>query len=235
MERPLYLEDFTLKEFDATVVKVDKKFIIMDNTAFYPSSGGQPHDTGIITKDNEEYKVVYAGKFDGDISHEVDKEGLKEGDKIHCIIDWDRRYKMMRMHTAMHVITAILHKESGALITGNQIDADRTRVDFSLENFNREEIQKYVDSANKSLSEGIDVKHYFLPTEEALKMEGMIKLAKALPPETKELHVVEIGNVDKQADGGTHVANTREVGTLELLEIKNKGKNNRRLYFALKL
>jgi Ser-tRNA(Ala) deacylase AlaX len=234
MEKPLYMQDFYMKECDSTVVKADGKYIILDNTVFNPNGGGQPNDTGKIIKDGEEYNVIFAIKKDGDVSLEVDKEGLNEGDTVKCVIDWERRYILMRMHTATHVISTIINKETGALISGNQLGVEKSRVDFSLEDFDRDKMQKYVDMANEEIAKEVDVKHYFLKTEEAMKIEGVVKLAKALPPSVKELHIVEIGDIDKQADGGTHVANTRECGIMELLEIKNKGKNNRRMYFTLK-
>ncbi|HLD83638.1 MAG TPA: alanyl-tRNA editing protein AlaXM [archaeon] len=233
--RPLYLEDSYLKEFDATVAKADGKFIVLDNTAFYPNGGGQPNDTGVMKRaGNEEFRVVFALKKDGTVSHEVDREGLKDGDSVHCIIDWPRRYALMRMHTAAHILSAIMNREAGALITGNQLGEQESRIDFSLESLDREKIAEYVRKANGAVGAAIDVKHYYLPTEEAMKIEGVIKLAKALPPSVNELHIMEISGIDKQADGGTHVANTKEVGIIEIVKIENKGKNNRRIYYKLK-
>lgn len=230
--RPLYLEDSYLKEFDAIVTKAEGKYIVLDNTAFYPTGGGQPHDTGLIARDNEEFRVIFTVKKDGSVSHEVDREGLREGNKVHCVIDWGRRYALMRMHTAAHAISAIIHREAGALITGNQLDVDKSRIDFSLENLDREKINDYIILANEILAKNIEVKHYFLPAEEAMKIEGVVKLAKGIS-DRKELHIMEIGDIDKQADGGTHVANTNEVGRINLLKIENKGKNNRRMYYTL--
>ena len=233
--RPLYLEDSYLKEFDATVAKADGKFIILDNTAFYPNGGGQPNDTGVIKRgDGTEFRVVFAIKKDGNVSHEVDSEGLGEGDRVHCVIDWPRRYALMRMHTAAHILSAIMNRETGALITGNQLGERESRIDFSLETLDRKKIAGYVRKANDAVAAAIDVKHYYMATEEAMKIEGVVKLAKALPPSVNELHIMEIAGIDRQADGGTHVANTKEVGIIELLKIENKGKNNRRIYYALK-
>ncbi len=232
--RPLYLLDPYLKEFQAAVTSASGKFIVLDNTAFYPNSGGQPHDTGVIAKDGEEYKVVYAGKFSGSISHEVDREGLKVGDSVKCAIDWQRRYILMRMHTAAHILSSIINKETGALITGNQLDVDQSRIDFSLEVLDREKIAEYVRMANNAIQRSLEIKQYFLKREEAMKIPGVVKLASALPPAIDELHIVEIGDVDLQADGGPHVANTKEVGTIELVKLENKGKNNRRIYYTLK-
>ena len=141
----LYLEDSYLKECDSTVISVkDRKFVVLNQTMFYPKGGGQPWDTGIIMKGNEKYNVVYVRKFSGEISHEVDKKGLKRGDKVHFILNWVRRYKLMRSHTAAHVFASLLCSETGALITGNQIGEDKVRFDFSLEKFDRELLKKFI-------------------------------------------------------------------------------------------
>ena len=233
MGRMIYLEDSYLKEFDATVKRVkDGKFIVLDRTAFYPNSGGQPHDTGAMEKDGKVFRVVFVGKFSGEISHEVE-EGLVVGDKVKCRIDWDRRYRLMRMHTATHVLASVLYKDAGAMITGNQIGLDKTRIDFSIDEFDREKISGYIEKANDISAKGLEVKSYFLPREKAMEIEGAVKLANALPPEISELRMVEIQGVDLQADGGTHVRNTSEVGKIEFVSAENKGKKNRRVYFTL--
>jgi misacylated tRNA(Ala) deacylase len=228
------LDDSYIKECDAIVTSVkDGKYVIFDQTIFYPKGGGQPYDTGRIIKDNETYNVVYVGKFSGEISHEVDREGLTVGDRVHCILDWERRYRFMRSHTAAHVFASLLYTETGALITGNQIEEDKTRFDFNLEKFDRKILEKYIAKANDLFNRDIPVKWYEIPREEALKIPGIIKMAEALPPELPTLRIVEIVGVDKQADGGTHVRNLKEVGRIELLKTENKGKNNRRVYFRI--
>lgn len=234
MTKALYLEDSYLRECDATVVSVtDEKYVVLDQTVFYPKGGGQPWDTGEIVRGDEVYRVVYAGKFSGKISHEVDRPGLNRGDGVHCVLDWERRYKLMRSHTAAHVFASLLCAGTGALITGNQIGVDKTRFDFSLEKFDRQILMKYIDEANKLFRKDIPVKWYELPREEALKIPGVIKMAEASPPDVPSLRIVEIVGVDKQADGGTHVRNLKEVGQIKLLKAENKGKHNRRVYFSL--
>jgi len=234
MTRALYLEDSYMKECDATVVSVkDDKFVVLDQTLFYPKGGGQPQDAGRVIRGNEEFQVVYVGKFSGEISHEVDHPGLKAADKVHCILDWDRRYKLMRSHTAAHTLASQMWTGTGALITGNQLDLDKTRFDFSLENFSRDVFQTYIAKANELFKQDIQVKSYELPREEAMKIEGIVKMAEAFPPDVQRLRVVEIIGVDKQADGGTHVKNLKEVGQIEFLKAENKGKNNRRVYYRL--
>ena len=230
----LFLEDSYLKECGADVVSVkDGKYVVLDQTIFYPKGGGQPWDSGKITREDEMFKVVYVGRFSGEISHEVDRAGLRQGDEVHCVLDWERRYKLMRSHTAAHVFASLLCKGTGALITGNQLEEDKIRFDFSLERFDREILKTYIDKSNELFKKDIPVKWYVLPREEALKIPGIIKMAEALPPDVPFLRIVEIVGVDKQADGGTHVKNLKEVGQIEFLKAQNKGKHNRRVYFTL--
>ena len=230
----LYMDDMYLKEFEAIVESVkDNKYVVLDRTAFYPVSGGVAHDMGILTRNGEEFPVVYVGKFDGNISHEVSKPGLKVGDKVTGKIDWDRRYKLMRLHTTAHLLAAIMHNKAKALITGNQIEIDKARMDFSLEEFDRNKIDEYVALANTLVRKGAAVKLGYMKREEALRIPDMVKLANKMPPEVDVFRTIEIEGIDKQADGGCHVSDIREIGKIELVKVENKGKSNRRLYFMV--
>ena len=234
MVKELFLVESYLKEVRATVISVkDGKYVTLDRTIFYAKGGGQPHDTGRIIRQGEVFDVVFVGKFSGEISHEVDRVGLQPGDDVFCFLNWDRRYKLMRSHTAAHVLAALLNKGTGALITGNQLEENYVRFDFSLEKFDRTILEEYLVRANELFEEDIEVKWYELPREEALKIPGVVKMAEAFPPDLPVLRIVEIVGLDKQADGGTHVRNLREIGKLELVKTENKGKNNRRIYFKL--
>ena len=234
LTKSLYLEDSYLKKCDAAVASVkDGKYVVLDQTIFYPKGGGQPWDTGRILKGDETFNVVYVGKFSGKISHEVDRAGLSEGDKVRCLLDWERRYKLMRSHTAAHVFASLLCTGTGALVTGNQLEEEKVRFDFSLEDFDREILQKYMDEANELFGKDIPVRWYELPREEALSIPGVVKMAEALPPHIPSLRIVDVVGVDRQADGGTHVKNLREVGQIEFIKAQNKGKHNRRVYFKL--
>lgn len=254
MEDILYLNNSYVKGWGAEVVDVKEKYIILDKTAFFPNGGGQPFDTGVIERinDNEKFNVVYTGKFGEKVSHEVNKTGLKVGDKVKCRVDWSRRYKHMKMHTAIHILSEVLFRETCALITGNQIGEERSRIDFSLKNYNREEIFRYVEEANKIIDKDLKVKIEFLPRQEALKIPQVSKLAKGLLENLEIVRIVLIGDFnsedensslielldlqkvfDVQADGGTHVSSTKEIGRIKLLKIDNRGKNNRRIYLKL--
>jgi Ser-tRNA(Ala) deacylase AlaX len=135
MTELLYMRDCYLREFDAIVVFIDGNNIELDRTAFYPTGGGQPNDTGRIIFDGQEFFVKNVFKKNGKVFHEVDRVGLEVGNKIHGIIDWERRYRLMRMHTAAHVISEIINRETGALITGNQLDVEKSRIDYNLGKF----------------------------------------------------------------------------------------------------
>ena len=231
----LFLKDSYLQSCKATVLSVtNEKYVVLNQTLFYPQGGGQPFDTGQIMRDDEIFKVVYVGKFSGTISHEVEKPGLNPGDTVNCSLDWERRYKLMRSHTASHVFASLLCAGTGALITGNQIGVDKTRFDFNLKTFDRQILKQYIDEANQMFLQDIPVRWYSLPRDEALKIPGLVKMAAAFPPDLPSLRIVEIVGVDIQADGGTHVRNLKEIGQIKLLKAENKGKNNRRVYFALK-
>lgn len=234
MEKPLYMQDCYLKEWDATVTKAEGKYVVLDRTAFYPNSGGQPWDTGrMVRSDGTEFSVVFAGKFSGSISHEADKPGLKPGDRVHCTIDWERRYMLMRYHTAAHIVSKAIREETGATITGNQLATDKGRIDFDLDEFDKEKIMSYQEKVNSVISRNLSVKKYFLPRDQALQMPELFSLRDKLPPEVDEMRIVEIGDFDRSACGGTHLDNTSEIGRVTFTEISNKGKNNRRVYFTL--
>jgi len=235
MARALYMDDSYLKSWNAKVVSVsDNKYVVLDKTAFYPKGGGQPCDTGVISKDGQKFKVVYVGKFSGKISHEVDKPGLKEGDKVQCEIDWERRYTYMRYHTASHLISNILYKRADAKITGNQIELDKTRMDFSMQNYSPEKLRAFVEEANNIIEQDLPITIDYMTRDEVLGKPELARLAIGLPEKIKEFRIVRIGNIDEQVDGGTHISHLKEIGKIEVTKTVNKGKNNRRMYFILK-
>jgi len=229
------MDDSYLKECEAIVEKItDNKYVVLDKTIFYPNAGGQPHDTGKIIKNNEAFIVDFAKKFGEDISHEVDHPGLQAGDKVTCKIDWERRYKLMRYHTAAHLLSAIIFKDTGAKITGNQLSEEKGRIDFSLETFDKEKLKSYEHQFNSMVEKKLPVKIYAMPKEEAFKIESIFRLKNVIPDTVKELRIIEIEGIDKQACGGTHVKNLEEIKGITITETVNKGKANRRAYFVLK-
>ncbi|MBT3720081.1 alanyl-tRNA editing protein [archaeon] len=235
MTKALYMDNSYLKEFEAKISSVKDKFIILDQTAFFPKGGGLEWDTGKIIRksDNQEFKVVYVGKFNGEISHEVDILGLKQGDEIKCFIDWERRYKLMRYHTGTHVLCGIFSREYNLLVTGNQLTTEKGRVDLNMETMDLKLVKEAFSKANDIIKKDLDVEIYYKSMEEAKKDPTLFKLAIGFPHDIKKLRIVDIVNFDAQADGGCHVKSLKEIGKLVFKEAVNKGKQNRRIYFTV--
>jgi misacylated tRNA(Ala) deacylase len=232
---PKYVLDCYLKEYDTTVKKVKEKYVVLEDTIFYPNSGGQPHDEGTITKKNgEEYKVVYVGTFSGEISHEVDRLGLKQGDKVHLSLNWERRYTLMKMHTTAHILSRILYEEAGATTSGNQLGLERSRIDFTLKKFEREKIPYWIKKANKYIAEGAKVDKSMMFTEKAIKIPGFAGPSPHLVKDLETLRVVSIGDMGAQPCGGTHLDNINEIGEIVFIKAENKGRNNRRIYYTIR-
>lgn len=231
MTKKLFWDDAYTKEFSATVASCDGNQVVLDQTAFHPKGGGLVGDTGSL----EGVKVLDTIKGDGDSIVHVSESPATwtPGSSVHGLIDWERRYRIMRMHTSAHLLSSIFNKETGALITGNQIEPDKSRIDFSLENFDREKMLLHCKQANEAIMKNPPVKTYFMQREEAMKIPGIIKLAAAAPPDVKELRIVEIEGYDIQADGGVHVKELGEITKIDPLKFENKGKSNRRLYFTI--
>ncbi len=234
MTQLLYLENSYLKQCGAIVTEVLPEGIVLDQTVFYPTGGGQPSDTGSFTRtsDGKQFKVTETKKNQGKIVHRAEL-GLIVGDKLQCILDWQRRYTLMRMHTAAHVLSAVAQNKSGALITGNQLDLLKSRMDFSIESFDREALQTIVHEANKLLAQNHEVTTYTASREQVVQNPAMVKLAAGLPEHITELRIVKIGTIDEQPDGGTHVKNTKEVGSITIVKLENMGVGRKRVYFAL--
>ena len=235
MVKALYMDDSYLKEWDATIESISQdKFIILDRTAFYPKGGGVEWDTGTITtKTNEAFKVVFTGKFSGKISHEVDKPGLHKGDNVHCALDWDRRYLLMRYHTATHVLSGVLFKEYDLKVTGNQLTTEKARMDLNMEEMNPDLIKTAIQQSNDIITQNLPIEIYYKSRTEAEKEPDLFKLAIGFPHNIDTLRIVDIKGFDRQADGGCHIKNLKEIGTIIFQEYKNKGKNFKRVYFTI--
>ncbi len=239
MKQAVYEDDMYLKELETKVVSVNDKFVVLEQTIFYPNSGGVLYDTGKIVRknDNKVFNVVFSVKKDNVISHEVDNIGLKEGDEVKLFLDWDRRYQLMKSHTVAHLLSSLFHKD-GALITGNSIGLEKSRMDFNIQSFSRELAEEKINLLNEIIRNDGKVEVYYIDREEALSKEGFVKLASKLPPNISVLRIVKITDLDnnvldEQADGGCHVLNLNEIKKVELLKVDNKGKGNRRLYFKV--
>ncbi|HIH32535.1 TPA: alanyl-tRNA editing protein [Candidatus Woesearchaeota archaeon] len=232
----MYTMDCYKRDFESKIVNVDDTglWIELEETYFYPTSGGQPNDTGLLIDDSLEYLVEDVVKKDGKILHKVDKKGLVAGKLVRARIEWDKRYVLMRYHTASHILSTIINKETGAEITGNQLYADKARVDFSLEKFDRELMKSFQEKTNEIIEKNLTVSFKVLEREEAFKIPSLVKLRKQLPETISQIRIVDIGDFDHQACNGTHVKDTGEIGLIEIFNLENKGKDRRRIYFRLK-
>lgn len=228
----IYLEDSYQRGFDATVQFVSGDRINLDQTAFYPQSGGQPSDLGRLYRGGDVFDIIHVEPSDGQVVHNLNKEGLRPGDQVHGEINWERRYKFMRSHTACHILSAVILRETYAKITGNQIDLEHSRVDFSLESFDKAKMNEYVQMANQIIKENRSIKTRILPKADAMAIPNLMRLAMEVP-DRDEIRIVEIENIDIQACGGTHVKNTGEIKEIKMIKSENKGKSNRRIYFSL--
>jgi misacylated tRNA(Ala) deacylase len=230
LTRKLYWEQPYAQEFKARVLRIEDQKVELDQTLFYPTGGGVACDTGTINGVN----VIETLKDDDRILHTLETAStFAAGDIVDGHIDWERRYRLMRMHTAGHLLSAIFYSKANCKITGNQIDVDRSRMDFNLDTFDRSLIEGFVAEANRLVNNDSGVKTYFLNRDEALKQPALVKLAEASPPSAAQLRIVEIEGIDRQADGGQHVSRLKEIGQIRLLKLENKGKSNRRLYYDL--
>ena len=230
MTKKLFWEDPYAREFEAEVELIEGNRVVLDQTAFNPRGGGLLSDTGRLNG----VRVIEATKEGDNVYHILESPAeMRVGDRVHGELDWDRRNTILKMHTSAHILSAVVNGETGALITGNQISPDESRVDFNLEDFDREKMTYYIGRVNEAVGRELEVKTYFMKREEALATPGFVKLANAMPPSLEVLRIVQIGDVDTQADGGVHVRNTREIGKVVGVKVDNKGKSNRRLYFTI--
>jgi misacylated tRNA(Ala) deacylase len=230
----LYLQDSYLERCEARVVESGENYVIPDKTIFHPRGGGLVADKGEILYKKARIPVTGVELTDSGVAHVLEGPRIPVGEEITCALNWDWRYRLMRMHTALHVLSAIVNSRTGALITGNQVEPEVSRVDFSLERMDRALIEECISEANKRIAEGHEVVISFIERSEALKQPGLVRLASKAPPDMPILRIVEIGDIDAQLDGGPHVRKTAEIGEIVLKKVENKGRSNRRLYFTLR-
>ena len=230
----LYQTDSYLKEFEATVTGVDeeKHGITLDRTAFYPGGGGQPNDVGEIEVVGQTYIVSKVEK--GNL-HIIENAALPEvGAKVQGVLDWNRRYKLMRTHTAMHILCGVVWRDYGASVTGGNMEPLQGRMDFEFERMQKELVAEIEEKINAEVAAARDIRVRILPRAEAFAIPDLIRTKINLLPEgIPEVRTVEIVGLDLQADGGTHVANTREVGRLRISDYKSKGGINKRVYLEI--
>ncbi len=226
----LYLRDPDLRTFEAAVVAADGDRVDLDRTALYPTGGGQPHDTGALRWDGGSARVVEVRK-DGDSAwHRLEGDVPLVGASVHGEVDWDRRHALMRTHTALHVLCGVIWNEWGVPVTGGNMEPLSARMDFEFDPLPEGFGPRIEDLVNAELAADRPIEVTFLPRSEALQDEALIRTKVSLIPESvPEIRVVDIVGLDKQADGGTHVRSTAEVGRIRVVKTESKGKGNKRI------
>ena len=238
MTKLLYQTDSYLQTFDACITKVDfdTHAVALDQSAFYPGGGGQPSDFGSLKRGETIYSVTKTKKAGDDVFHFIEGDApLPEvGAQVQGQIDWDRRYQLMRTHTALHVLCGVVFRDYGASVTGGDMDPLQGRMDFEFETMQRELVDRIQEAVNREVNAAHPVRIDILPREQAFQIPDLIRTKINLLPEgITHVRVVEIVGLDLQADGGTHVANTSEVGRIRVVDYKSKGKINKRIYIAI--
>lgn len=233
MTELLYHTDSFIQDFTAQVTQQDSEHhgVLLNRTAFYPGGGGQPNDMGKLVAGDQTYVVSKVAR--GNV-HIIDGDLPAVGTTVQGILDWDRRYKLMRTHTAMHILCGVVWRDYGASVTGGNMDPLEGRMDFEFERMQKELVSEIEAKINAEVAAARDLHVKILPREEAFKIPDLIRTKINLLPEgIPEVRTVEIVGLDLQADGGTHVANTREVGHIHITDYKSKGGINKRIYIKL--
>ena len=239
MTQILCYSDSYLREFQATITAVSPKGVVLDQTAFYPGGGGQPADTGSLTlaDADAQYRVKKLSRQDGNLIHELDAppdQMPPVGAAVRGALDWDRRYLLMRTHTALHILCGVVWRDYGAQVTGGNMQPGSARMDFELANMSADFAERMGELVNQEVQAARTIEVKTLPREEAFQIPDLIRTKiNLLPPAIKEVRTVNIVGLDLQADGGTHVANTGEVGAISIVGHESKGRINKRLRIRL--
>jgi misacylated tRNA(Ala) deacylase len=238
MTELLYQTDAYLKEFEGSITAVDAETrgVVLDQTAFYPGGGGQPADFGSLEVSGVVYPVDKVKKQGDDIIHFLGGTASLPaiGSASRGTLDWARRYQLMRTHTALHVLCGTVFRDYGALVTGGDMEPLKGRMDFEFETMRGELVREIEAAVNKEVAAARDIRVKILPREEAFQIPDLIRTKINLLPEgITQVRTVEIVGLDLQADGGTHVANTSEVGKIKVADYKSKGAINKRIYIEV--
>ena len=238
MTQLLYMDTIKgnyIREFDATVIKNKKNYICLDKTAFYPLGGGQPSDIGLLRWENKESKVQEVIKKGDSVKHIIDGEKPVVGTKVYGIIDWEKRYPHMKMHTAQHIISGIVYDEFNARTVGNQIHGDYSRVDFHPIRLSQKDIEEIEIKSNTIIKQNLPIKIY---EEERDSLEQRVDQQRCnldlLPKFVKKLRLIEIEGFDICPCAGTHVQNTNELPQIKIIKKESKGADKERIVYTFK-
>ncbi len=232
----IFQSDSYVKEFDCTIIDIDEveNAVVLDRTAFYPGGGGQPCDKGILIGEVETFLIDKVKKKGEKIYHYIEGALPKVNESCKGKIDWGHRYKLMRTHTAMHILCGVVWRDYKAQVTGGNMELLQGRMDFEFGNLDKDLIKEIEEMVNKEVENKRNIKVSILKREEAFQIPDLIRTKVNLLPEgIKEIRTIEIEGLDLQADGGTHVNNTSEVGKINVVDYKSKGKINKRIYVEL--
>ena len=226
--------DAYLRELGGVVTASRAEGVVLDRTVFYPGGGGQPPDTGEISWDGGRRRVGGLRRIDGELVHLLEGDGPPEGTAVRGEVDWDRRYRLMRTHTALHILCGVIWRDYGAQVTGSNMKPLAARMDFELGQMSADFAVEVEEAINAEVAAGREIVIGDLSREEAFAIPDLIRTKiNLLPPQIARVRTVEIVGLDLQADGGTHVANTRDVGRIRVVGHESKGKGNKRLRIAL--
>lgn len=234
--------DAYLRSIEARVRHVeagDATLVVLDRTVFYPGGGGQPSDRGALLRasDGRTWTVRAARKLDGEIVHELEpgeSDAPAVGDTLEVDLDWARRLALMRTHTALHALCGVVWRDHGALVTGGNMEPGSGRMDFEFETMSGDLVGAIEARVNEELAAAREVRVNVLPRAEAFTIPDLIRTKVNLLPEgIEEIRTIEIVGLDLQADGGTHVANTRDVGSIRVTGYESKGRINKRIRIEL--
>lgn len=238
MTEQIYHLDSYVQAFDARVLALDEasRAVLLDRTAFYPGGGGQPADSGSLEFGGQTAPVERARKAPDGIWHALAAGSPvpAPGSPVHGALDWDRRYALMRTHTALHILCGVVFRDYGALVTGGDMEPLHGRMDFEFESLSRDLVGAIEEAVNREIAAAREVRVRILPRAEAFLIPDLIRTKiNLLPPDIAEIRTVELAGLDLQADGGTHVKNTSEVGRVRIADYKSKGKINKRVYLDI--
>jgi len=234
MTKLLYLEDAYIQQFKATVLEQLESAVVLDQSAFYPGGGGQPSDIGRLYTENNSWTVTRVKRTGSKLAHYIEGDLPNVGLEVSGQLEWDRRYHLMRIHTALHVLCGVVWRDYQASVTGGNMEPLKGRMDFEFETMRQELVVQIEKTINQEAGQGRSVVAKILPRDDAFKIPDLIRTKiNLLPDGIQEVRTVEIVGLDLQADGGTHVKNTSEVGQIRVVNYKSKGRINKRIYIEL--
>ena len=236
MIQKIYSTDSYATEMDATVLKTDADDgrVLLDRTVFYPGGGGQPIDQGALWIGDDRLEVVRVTQDSDGVWHWIDGSLPSDGTDVHGAIGWPRRYRLMRTHTSLHALCGVVWDRFQSPVTGGNMEPGNGRLDFELPQWDPEDRQPLEDALNEAIGRALPIDVSFLPRDAADQDPSLIRTkVNLIPKSVTEIRVIDIVGLDRQADGGTHVNSTAEVGLVKITKVESKGKGFRRIRLSL--